>query len=92
MNSIRHLFFVSADFEVMLEKMDSCENNPEKSFTTVVNKLAPWRFHVFIKCSFDESKNKDFFDRCLKWISKFCDLLKDNVKDNVNFKQKKMVT
>ena len=32
------LFVISADTESLLEKIDTCHNNPEKSSTTKVNK------------------------------------------------------
>ena len=31
------LFVISADTEPLLEKLDTCHNNPEKSSTTKVN-------------------------------------------------------
>ena len=32
------LFVISADMESLLEKIDTCHNNPENSSTTKVNK------------------------------------------------------
>ena len=31
--SLKVLFMIHADFECLLGKTDSCQNNPEKSFT-----------------------------------------------------------
>ena len=36
--SMKVLFVISADMESLLEKIDTCHNNPENSSTTKVNK------------------------------------------------------
>ena len=39
--SIKLPFIVYADLECLLEKMSTCQNNPNESSTTEINKLAP---------------------------------------------------
>ena len=34
-------FIIYADLDSLLEKMDTCHNNPEKSSTTKINKYTP---------------------------------------------------
>ena len=52
-------FIIYADLESLLEKMDICHNNPEKSSsTTKINKHPPFGYSLFTHCSFDTTKNK----------------------------------
>ena len=56
--SLKLPFFIYADVECLLEKKSSCQNNPNKSSTTKINKHIPSGYSIFTHCSFDESKNK----------------------------------
>ena len=56
--SIKMPFTIYADLEYLLEKIDTCENDPNKSYTTKINKHIPSDYSIFTHCSFDESKNK----------------------------------
>ena len=51
-------FITYADLECLLEKMSTCQNNPNESSTTEVNKHTPSGYLLFTHCSFDKSKNK----------------------------------
>ena len=55
---IKMPFTIYANLECLLEKIDTCENDPNKSYTTKINKHIPSGYSVFTHCSFDESKNK----------------------------------
>ena len=50
------LFFIHADTESFLEKIQACRNNPKKSFTTKVNKHTVCGYSIFIQCSFNATK------------------------------------
>ena len=39
--------FIYSDLECLLEKMNTCHNNPEKSSTTKINKHTIWLFIVY---------------------------------------------
>ena len=39
-------------------KNEYLSNDPNKSFTTKINKHTPSGYSIFTNCSFDESKNK----------------------------------
>ena len=56
--SMKLPFVIYADLECLLEKMSTCQNNPNKSSTTKINKHTPSGYSIFTHCSFDESKNK----------------------------------
>ena len=49
---------IHAHFECLLEKMHSCQSNPEKSYTEKKTKHIPSGYSLFTNCSFDETKNK----------------------------------
>ena len=54
--SIKMPITVYADLECLLKKIDTCENDPNKSYTTKINKHIPSGYSIFTYCSFDESK------------------------------------
>ena len=43
----------------LLEKIDTCHNNPKKSSTTKINKHTSSGYLLFTHCSFDASKKTD---------------------------------
>ena len=55
--SIKLPFIIYADLECLLEKMDTCYNNPEESSTTEINKHKPLGYSLFTHCSFDKTEN-----------------------------------
>ena len=56
--SMKLPFVIYADLECLLEKMSTCENNPNESSTTKINKHTPSGYSIFTSCSFDEWINK----------------------------------
>ena len=56
--SIKVPFAIYADIESLLEKMNTCHNNPEKSSTTKINKHTPSGHSLFTHCSFDATETK----------------------------------
>ena len=64
-------FVIYADLECILDKMSTCMNNPNESYTAKINKHIPSGYFIFTSCSFDESKNKLNYYRgndCMKKI------------------------
>ena len=51
-------FIIYADLESLLEKMSTCNNIPETSSTTKINKYTPSGYSLFTHYSFDTTKNK----------------------------------
>ena len=73
-------------------KMSTCQNNPNKSSTTKINKHTPSGYSIFTNCSFDESKNKISYYRGDDCMKKFCkDLRKHSIKI-INYEKKKMIS
>ena len=84
-------FIIYADLECLLEKMNTCHNNPEKSSTTKINKHAPSGYSLFTHCSFDTTKNKlDYYSgkNCMK---SFCLDLGEHATKIINYEKKEMM-
>ena len=71
-NSMKAPFMIYADLECLLEKMHSCWNNPEKSYTEKKTKLTPSGYSLFTNCSFDATKSKLDCYKEKDCMEKFC--------------------
>ena len=89
--SMKLPFVIYADLECLLEKMSTCQNNPNKSSTTKINKHTPSGYSLFTHCSFDESKNKFNYYRGDDCMKKFCKHLRENATKIINYEKKKMI-
>ena len=56
---------IYADLESLLEKMNTCENNPKQSSATRINKHTPSGYSLLTYCSFDTTKNKLDYEKLL---------------------------
>ena len=56
--SLKAPFAIHLDLECLLKEEQSCENNPEKSYTEKKAKHEPSGLAMFTKCLFDEKENK----------------------------------
>ena len=72
-------------------KMNTCQNNPNKSSTTKINTHAPSGYSLFTHCSFDESKNKLNYYRGDDCMKKFCKDLREHATKIINYEKKKMI-
>ena len=88
--SLKLPFLVYADLECLLEKMSTCQNNPNKSSTTKINKHTQSGYSIFSSCSFDESKNKINYYRGDDCMEKFCKDLRKHATKVINYEKKKM--
>ena len=59
--SMKVPFVIFADTKPLLEKINTCQNNPGKKFTTKVKKHVACGYSLFTHCSFDSKKNKHDF-------------------------------
>ena len=89
--SIKMPFTIYADLECLLEKMSTCQNNPNKSSTTKMNKHTPSGYSIFTHCLFDESKNKLNYYRGDDCMKKFCKDLREHSTKIINYEKKKMI-
>ena len=89
--SIKMPFAIYADLECLLEKIDTCENDPNKSYTTKINKHIPSGYSIFKHCSFDKSKNKLNYYRGDDCMEKFCKDLIEHSTKIINYKKRKII-
>ena len=52
--SLKAPFIITFDLECLLNNEQSCQNNPEKSYTKKKTKDEPSGWAMFTKCSFDK--------------------------------------
>ena len=93
--SIKLPFVVYADFarnaECLLEKISTCQNNPNESSTTEVNKHVPSGYSLDTHCSFDQTKNKLNYYRGKDCMKNFFKGLREHATKIINYKKKKMI-
>ena len=89
--SMKVPFVIYADLECILEKMSTCMNNPNKSYTAKINKHIPSSYSIFTSCSFDESKNKLNYYRGNDYMKKFCKDLRIHATKIINYEKKKII-
>ena len=74
--------------ECLLEKINTCYNNPNLSSTTKINQHVPSGYSIFTNCSFDQSYNHLSHYRGEDCMKRFCKDLKDHATRIVDFKRK----
>ena len=88
---MRAQFIIYADLGSLLDKMDTCHDNTEKSSTTKINKLTPSGYSLFTHCSFNKAEtNIDYYrgEDCMK---KFCKGLREHATKIINYEKKEMI-
>ena len=90
--SMKVPFIIYADLESLLEKMNICHNNAEKSSTTKINKHTPSGYSLFTHCSFDTTKNKLDYYRGKNCMKTFCLDLREQATKIINYERKKSDT
>ena len=89
--SIKLPFVVYADSECLLEKMSTCQNNPNESSTTEINKYTPSGYSIFTHCSFDQTMNKLDYYRGKDCMKKFSKDLREHATKIISYKKRKMI-
>ena len=69
--SLKVSFIIYADLECILKKEQSCQNNPENSYTERKAKHKPSGYSESLICLFDATKNRHNFYRGKDCIEKF---------------------
>ena len=86
--SLKLPFIIYADLECLVEKINTCYNNPEESSTTKTNKHTPSGYSIFTHCSFDKSKNKLNYYRGNDCMKRFCKDLREHATKIINCEKK----
>ena len=89
--SMKVPFVIYAYLGSLLEKMNTCHNNPEKSSTTKINKHTPSGYSLFTHCSFDTTKNKLDYYRVKNCMKIFCLDLREHATKIINYEKKEMI-
>ena len=90
--SMKLPFTMYADLECLLEKMSTCQSNPNELSTTTIKKHTPSGYSLFTHCSFDNSKNKLNYYRGEDCMKKFCEDLRTHATKIINYEKKKMIS
>ena len=75
----------------MLEKIDTCYNNPEKSYTEKKAKHKPLRYSLVTCCSFDKTKTTVNYYRGKDCMKIFCKDLRNQAVKIINYEKKKKI-
>ena len=98
--SVRAPFIIYADLESLLEKMDTCHDNSEKSqqsrvrstsSTTKINRHTLSGYSLFTHCSFNKAENKLDYYRGEDCMKKFCKDLREHATKIINYEKKEMI-
>ena len=89
--SLKLPFIIYADLECLLEKINTCYNNPEESSTSKINKHTPSGYSIFTHCSFDKPKNKLNYYRGNDCMKRFCKDLREHAAKIINCEKKDMI-
>ena len=89
--SLKVPFTIYADLECLLIKQQSCQNNPNESYTERKAMHEPCGYVLSLLCSFDKTKSKHNFYRGRDCIKRFCSDLKELRTKIVNYEEKEMI-
>ena len=89
--SMKVPFIIYSDLEYLLEKVNTCHNNPKKSLTANINKHTPSGYSLFTHGSFDTAKNKFDYYRGKNCMKNFCLDLREHAAKIINYEKKGMM-
>ena len=81
-------FIIYADIECVIENIDGCKNNTENSSKTKVSKHISSGFSMSTILSFKSIENKHNVYGVKNCMNKFCESLRENAMQVINFKKK----
>ena len=76
----------------MLKKEQSCQNNPEKSYTEKKAKHESSDYSLSLICSFDATKNRHNFFKGKDCIERFCKDVKELAIEISNYREHEMIS
>ena len=87
--SLKAPFSFCVDLECIFKKIDSYQNNPQKSYTEKKAMHEPSGWSMAIIFSFDKKENKFNYYRGKYCIEKLCKKIKESTNEIINCKKKK---
>ena len=82
-------FVIYADLQCLLLKQQSCQNNPNESYTERKAMHEPCGYALSLISSFDSRENKHDFYRGKDCIKRFCSDLKELATKTINYEKEK---
>ena len=89
--SLKVPFIIYADLECLFKKINTFQNNPDKSYTEKKATHRPSGSSLVTCCSFDKSKNEQKYYRGKDCMKIFCKDLKDQAMKIINYEKKEMM-
>ena len=89
--SIKVPHIIYADLECLLERICTCQNDKEKSYTEKKAKHVPSGYSLVTCCSYDKSKNVRNYYRGKDCIEMFCKDLREQAMKIINYEKKEMI-
>ena len=89
--SLKVPFTIYADLECLLIKQQSCQNNPNESYTERKAMHEPCGYALSLISSFDSRESKRNFYRGKGCIKRFCSDLKELATKIINYEEKEMI-
>ena len=89
--SLKVPFVIYADLECVLKKVNTCQNNPDKSYTKKKATHRPSGYSLSTCCSFDKSLNEQKYYRAEDCMKIFFKDLKDQAMKIINCEKKEMI-
>ena len=89
--SLKHIFIIYADLECLLEKIDACHNNPEKSYTEKKARHKPSGYLLVACCSSDKTKTVWNYCRGQDCMEIFCKDLGIQAMKIITYEKKKEI-
>ena len=89
--SLKVPFIIYADLECLLQKVNTCKNNPEKSYTEKKAKHKPSDYSLVTCSSFDKFENERNYYGGKDCMKIFCNDLRDQALKIINYEKKKEI-
>ena len=89
--SLKVPFVVYADLECLLRKIDTCQNDPQKSSTEKKAGHIPSGYSWVMCCSFDKPKNEWNYYRGKNCMERFCKDLRDQAMKTIDHEKKEII-
>ena len=85
--SLKVPFIIYVDLECLLGKVDTCQNNPKKSYTEKKAKHKPSGYSIVTCCSFNKSKTERNYYRRKDCMKRFCKDLRNQAMKIINYEK-----
>ena len=89
--SLKAPYTLYLDFECILKKVQSCQNNPEKSYTEQIARHEPSGRSLLLNSSFDKKENKLNYYRGKDCAEKVCKKFRERVMEVINYKKRDII-